>query len=87
MMKVSFLACGYLIAATSVWAVETVTFPASDGLVVTADLYMAYAPTAPMILLFHQAGYSRGEYLEIAPRLNALGFNALGLLLPLLKIA
>lgn len=30
-----------------------------------------------MIVLFHQAGYSRGEYRPIAPRLNQLGFNAI----------
>ena len=30
-----------------------------------------------MIVLFHQAGWSRGEYIEIAPRLNQLGFNCL----------
>lgn len=44
---------------------------------VTADLYMPHPATAPMIVLFHQAGYSRGEYREIAPKLNELGFNAL----------
>ncbi len=58
-------------------ALETVTFPSADGLTVTADLYLAHGPGAPFILLFHQADYSRGEYREIAPRLNALGFNAL----------
>ncbi|PIB37484.1 hypothetical protein BFP72_08820 [Reichenbachiella sp. 5M10] len=30
-----------------------------------------------MIVLFHQAGWSRGEYLEIAPTLNRLGYNCL----------
>ena len=33
--------------------------------------------TSPLIVLFHQAGWSRGEYLEIAPKLNKLGFNVL----------
>lgn len=28
-------------------------------------------------MLFHQAGWSRGEYIEIAPKLNKLGFNVL----------
>lgn len=28
-------------------------------------------------MLFHQAGSSRGEYTEIAPRLNKLGFNCI----------
>ena len=34
-----------------------------------ADLYIAHDASAPFILLFHQAGWSRGEYLEIAPKL------------------
>lgn len=57
----------------------TVTFPSADGLDVTADLYWAGSADAPFIILFHQARYSRGEYLEIAPKLNALGYNCLAL--------
>jgi len=56
---------------------STVTFPAADGLMVTADLYWTGSADAPFIILFHQAEYSRGEYLEIAPKLNALGYNCL----------
>ena len=33
--------------------------------------------TTPFIILFHQAGWSRGEYIETAPKLNALGFNCM----------
>ena len=54
-----------------------VTFPSRDQLTVTADLYMVHPRTAPMILLFHRAGWSRGEYRPIAPKLNRLGFNCL----------
>lgn len=64
-------------AAVSCHAAEKVTFKASDGLEVTADLYLSRPATAPFVLLFHQAHSSRGEYLEIAPRLAALGFNAM----------
>lgn len=54
------------------------TFPSKDGLEITADLYPAGSDdTGPFIVLFHQAGWSRGEYLEIAPRLNELGFGCL----------
>jgi dienelactone hydrolase len=56
---------------------ETVTFKASDGIRVTADLYMAHESSAPFIILYHQAGYSRGEYRSIAPKLNVMGFNCL----------
>jgi dienelactone hydrolase len=31
----------------------------------------------PFICLFHQAGFSRGEYLEIAPRLVEMGYNCM----------
>lgn len=57
----------------------TVTFPSKDGIPVTADLYMAYDKSAPLILLCHRANWSRGEYLEIAPKLNLLGFNAIAI--------
>ncbi|MCF6360339.1 MAG: lysophospholipase [Cyclobacteriaceae bacterium] len=57
--------------------VQTVKFPSTDGLTLTADLYMAHDKSAPMIVLFHQARWSRGEYQEIAPKLTALGFNCL----------
>ena len=58
-------------------APETVTFEAADGLKVTADLYLCGKANAPFILLFHQARYSRGEYLEIAPKLCAWGYDCL----------
>ena len=66
-----------LCAAFGQSAAKTVTFKSQDGLTITADLYMTTNKKAPFIILFHQAGYSRGEYLEIAPELNTLGFNCL----------
>jgi len=62
---------------TTEQSVSTITFPAADGLIITADYYPAADATAPFIILFHQANYSRGEYLEIAPKLVALGYNCL----------
>jgi dienelactone hydrolase len=57
---------------------SAVTFAAADGVEVTADLYGNAAGTrAPIVLLFHQAASNAGEYAEIAPRLVALGWNAL----------
>lgn len=57
---------------------RTISITASDGLAITADLYLAHKdPQTPFIVLFHQAGWSRGEYREIAPRLNELGFNCM----------
>lgn len=57
---------------------ETVTFKSEDGLLMTADIYTPYRNgDAPVIVLFHQAGSSRGEYEEIAPWLNTLGYNCM----------
>ncbi len=61
-------------------AFETILFPSEDGLEITADLYRAHDdPETPFIVLFHQAGWSRGEYREIAPKLVARGFNCLAI--------
>jgi dienelactone hydrolase len=56
-----------------------VEFPSGDGLTVTADLYPAKDKGAPMIVLVHQSGASRGEYRQIAPRLVAMGFHTLAI--------
>lgn len=66
-------------AALFAFPFETITFNSKDGVKVTADIYMAHPNTAPFIILFHQAGSSRGEYREIAPKLNELGFNAMAI--------
>lgn len=58
---------------------QTITFKASDGLLITADLYANNPDNSPMIILFHQARWSRGEYREIAPKLNDLGFNCIAI--------
>ena len=60
-------------------AMETITFKAEDGVDITAELYITHPNTAPFIVLFHQANWSNGEYLEIAPRLNAMGYNCMAI--------
>ena len=55
---------------------QTVTFQAADGVTVTADRYVV-STQKPYLILLHQAGYSRGEYRETAPKLANLGFNCL----------
>ncbi|MBI9054785.1 MAG: dienelactone hydrolase family protein [Bacteroidales bacterium] len=57
-------------------AQEKVSFFADDGLKITADLYEVN-PDQPYVLLFHQAGYSRGEYREITSKLIKFGYNCL----------
>lgn len=58
---------------------KEVVFESEDNLMITADLYMTNKSKAPYIILFHQAGYSRGEYNSIAPVLNKMGFNCLAI--------
>ena len=59
------------------FAQTQIEFPSEDGLIVTAELYEAPQKSEVAIVLFHQAGSSRGEYRDIAPRLNKLGYVAL----------
>lgn len=57
---------------------EIVTFPSEDGLLVTAVVDAPYKNgMTSVIVLFHQAGSSRGEYTDIAPWLNTLGYNCM----------
>ncbi len=55
---------------------ETVTFDAADGLKITANLYEIDS-TLPYLILFHQAGSSKGEYRETAIKMIKLGYNIL----------
>lgn len=54
---------------------KTFEVKSADGLLVTVDAYTPVSGDAPSIVLCHQAGWSRGEYQEIAPKLNEMGFN------------
>jgi dienelactone hydrolase len=55
---------------------EKVTFKAEDGIEITADKYLINEEY-PYILLFHQAGSSRGEFNDIAERFLKLRYNCL----------
>ncbi len=57
---------------------KTISFNSLDNTTMAADLYMVDEDiNRPLIVLFHQAQWSRGEYNEIAPKLNKLGFNCM----------
>lgn len=79
-MAVSRAALAALLVAAGPLAAQApraIVFASADSLPITADLYAPLPPTAPFIVLFHQAEASRGEYREIAPRLVAMGFNCM----------
>ncbi|MCW3072681.1 MAG: hypothetical protein JWO44_2571 [Bacteroidetes bacterium] len=59
-------------------AQETITFPSKDGLTITADEYITN-DTLPYMILCHQAGYSRGEYMSTAARFQKFGYNCLAI--------
>jgi dienelactone hydrolase len=73
-----FFVLGFSSILQSAELKKTITFPSKDGLQITADTYISHENLkTPLIVLFHQAMWSRGEYLEIAPKLNDFGFNCL----------
>lgn len=55
---------------------QTIAYNAKDGITITADFYEIKG-SDQFIILFHQAGWSRGEYKKIAPKLNTLGYTCL----------
>lgn len=74
-MRIIFLFI-YLFSFLALGAQEKVTFLAEDGLKITADLYETNSSN-PYILLFHQDGYSRGEYRQTANKILKFGYNCL----------
>lgn len=56
----------------------TITFYATDSVQITADTYFI-KDIEPTILLCHQAGFSRGEYITTAKKLNKLGFSCMAI--------
>lgn len=60
-------------------SIEKITIPSLDSLPITADFYRVVNTKKPMILLCHQAGYSRGEYINTARELSRLGFTCLAI--------
>jgi dienelactone hydrolase len=76
------LGLGLAIAAAVAAEPATIWLATQDDVEIRGDLYALpgeKAESSPVVLLFHQAGSNRGEYAEIAPRLNALGFHALAI--------
>lgn len=58
---------------------DLVSFPAADGLEVSAEVSLVSDPSAPFLVLCHQAGWSRGEYSKTTAWFNELGFHVLAL--------
>ena len=56
---------------------KEVDFPTTGGIEARADLYSPRKKATALIILFHQAGWSRGEYREIAPKLVKQGYQVM----------
>jgi len=57
---------------------KTITFQSSDNLDITANIYTVENAKG-LILLCHQARYSRGEYIATASKLNAQGYSCVAI--------
>lgn len=58
---------------------KPVQFKAVDGLVINGEVTLPQGGAKTAIVLFHQAGSSRGEYLTIAPKLAEMGYLVLAI--------
>lgn len=67
-----------VISASALQAQKSVSFFSKDGILISADLYHI-DDSKPYMILCHQAGSSRGEYLESAKRFNRFGYNCLAI--------
>ena len=56
---------------------RSVDFETAGGIRARANVYDSAPPSATWIVLFHQAGWSRGEYREIAPALVKAGYRVM----------
>lgn len=75
------LSCAKEAAAPSTpSSAKVISVKASDGKTAFGDFFPAAASQSKVVVLaFHQAGSNAGEYAEIAPVLNSLGFDVLAL--------
>lgn len=78
-LSLILFACQSSEETAAVFEFVEVEIPSADGITLKGDFYAAADKDSPFILLCHQAGYSRGEYREIAPKLNALGYHCLAI--------
>lgn len=76
-MKFLLTTLSLILLTVSLAQAETVQFQAADGVTITADFKTPETDHTTVIVLFHMAGASRGEYRTISDRLNTLGYATL----------
>ncbi|MBN2350856.1 MAG: dienelactone hydrolase family protein [Bacteroidales bacterium] len=75
-MKYGFLVVFCFLFINKSYNQQKVYFYSADSLKITADLFLKDY-SLPYILLFHQGGFSRGEFREIAGKLMKFNYNCL----------
>ncbi|MBC8047560.1 MAG: hypothetical protein H7Y00_12245 [Fimbriimonadaceae bacterium] len=58
--------------------VTDISFPSSDGLMISAKMYMKDS-AAPIVVMCHQAGFNKYEYAETAPKVVDLGYTCIAI--------
>jgi pimeloyl-ACP methyl ester carboxylesterase len=58
---------------------QTIELVTADSLTIKADVYKGSDDEKPIIIMFHQAGYSRGEYRPIAHWLSKDGYTCIAI--------
>jgi len=76
MIRIAAAISMLVISCISTYA-ETVHFKAGDGVEITAEFLKPDRSFDTILVLYHMAGASRGEYRDIAPELNKLGYATL----------
>jgi dienelactone hydrolase len=60
-------------------AQQEINIPATNGLEIDGTLYESKKPIKKIMLLCHQARFSKGEYINTAPKLVAMGYTCLAI--------
>lgn len=76
-MKISLLL--FIVICTSFKAQVDQIIPAPDNVLVHCKLYESKEANPKIMLLCHQARFSKGEYIETAPKFNKLGYTCLAI--------
>lgn len=58
---------------------QDAVFPTPDAVLVHSKLYITDSKETKMMILCHQARYSKGEYKETAPKFNKLSYTCLAI--------
>ncbi|MES2679629.1 MAG: hypothetical protein V4635_07075 [Bacteroidota bacterium] len=74
--KIRFLLCLTVLSGFTAISQKKDYFFSRDSVKICYDEYFS-SKKAPVILLCHRQGYSRGEYPEIAKKIKGLGYNCI----------